>query len=149
MSISLSFMVVDDSSVMSRMLKNTIKSLGHEVIGECQEPKQALKMYKELKPDIVTMDINMPGHTGIDVLKEIVDENNDAIVIMITAEGIKKSIVQSLNNGAKGYLLKPIAPDKLKETINKIITKYFQDRVNATPDVNLDNESDETTSDSE
>ena len=142
MSISLSFLVVDDSSVMSRMLKNTIKSLGHNVIGECQEPKQALKMYKELKPDIVTMDINMPGHTGIDVLKEIIDENNDAIVVMITAEGMRKSIIQSLNNGAKGYLLKPIAPEKLRETINKIITKYFQDRVNTIPEVDESSESD-------
>ena len=129
MAISLSFLVIDDSSIMTRMLSNTLKSLGHKVVGECQDPYEAIQMYKKLQPDVVTMDINMPGQNGIDVLKKLTEEFENSVVIMVTAEGIKTSIVQSLNNGAKGYLLKPISPDKLKDTINKLIEKYFSHMV--------------------
>jgi len=116
--------VVDDSLITVRKLAQMLEDLGYKVVGFAQTGNDALAKYKELRPDLVTMDITLPDMSGIDVVRRILDQDSKALIIMITSHGQEKMVVDSIEAGAKGYVMKPVKSEILKETIEKVFTTY-------------------------
>ena len=116
----LNVMIVDDSLVIRRTLAGKLKSMGHQVVAEAKSGKEAIELYSEHIPDLVTMDITMPGISGVEALKEIKKNFEDAKIIMVTSHGEEKLVMEAITSGAKGYVLKPINQAKLTEAINKL-----------------------------
>jgi len=122
----LNVLVVDDSLAIRIKMKGFLKKLGHDIVREAKEGKEAIQLYKEYAPDLITMDISMPGMNGVDALKEIMEiSNREANVIMITANGQDGIVKDALKLGAKGYILKPISKEKLQDSIGQIFPEYF------------------------
>jgi len=117
---SLKVLIVDDASFMRTMLKDILTSGGFDLAGEATDGNEAVQKYKELKPDVVTMDIVMPLKSGIDAVKEIIALNKDARIIMCSALGQESLVLEAINAGAKDYIIKPFDPDKVIEMVKKV-----------------------------
>ncbi len=103
-------LVVDDSKVMRSMVNQILKSEQYEICGEAGDGEEAIELFKKLKPDVMTLDINMPKKNGIETLKEIISGNPEARIVMLTSEGQKSSVVEAIALGARDYIVKP--PDR-------------------------------------
>ncbi|MDH4620206.1 response regulator [Brevibacillus sp. AY1] len=114
-------MIVDDAAFMRTMLKDSITKAGYEVVGEGKDGEEAVKLYKQLRPDLVTMDITMPGMDGIAAVKEIRAFDPKAKVIMCSAMGQQAMVVEALKAGAKDFLVKPFIYDRVKDSIEKVL----------------------------
>ncbi len=112
-------LIVDDASFMRMMIKDILVKNGYEVVGEAADGAQAVTMYKELKPDLVTMDITMPEMDGITALKNIKAENPNAVVIMCSAMGQQAMVIDAIQAGAKDFIVKPFQADRVLEAISK------------------------------
>lgn len=111
------FLVVDDSPMERFTLKTCIEKLGHEVIAEAKNGVEALAMYKKLRPDVVMLDIIMPNDSGIDVLKQLMDYDKDAKVIMCTSAATENAVINTVKLGAIYFLAKPLEMDSLSKVI--------------------------------
>jgi len=136
MSRKLNILVVDDSLIMRVNLIRSLEWLGHKIVAEAVNGESSITAYKKYKPELVTMDITMPDMDGITAVKKIKELNNNANVIMITSHGQEAMVMNALKAGAKGYILKPVSPEKLKESIGKI----FPELENVVIDELLDEE---------
>ena len=116
----LNVVVVDDSVLMRNNIKSYVEELGHKVVGEAENGIVAVEMCSKLNPDIITMDITMPDMDGITAIKKIREFNTDVNIIISTSHGQENIIMQSLQAGAKGYILKPMNKDKLSDIIDNI-----------------------------
>ncbi len=117
-------LIVDDSQITVRKLAQLLEDLGYKVVGFAQTGMVALERYRELHPDLVTMDITLPDMSGIDVVRQILAENPNALIVMITSHGQEQMVIDSIEAGAKGYVMKPVKPEILKETIEKVFATY-------------------------
>ena len=115
------FLIVDDSAVMRRNIRNILEEVGHEVVFEAVDGREVLPAYINHKPDIVTMDISMPEVDGIEALKTLIHNFPNVKVIMISAMGQKQQVLEAIKLGAKSYLVKPIEKDKFLDIIAKFI----------------------------
>lgn len=116
-------LVVDDSKFMRLTLKNMLEKMGgHEVVGEAEDDVSAIEKYKQLKPDLVTMDIIIPVESGLRAVKEIMSLDPKAKIIMVSAMGQEKVVEEAISLGAKGFITKPVVPDKLISEINKVLS---------------------------
>jgi two-component system chemotaxis response regulator CheY len=113
-------LIVDDAAFMRASLKNMLERNGYEVVGEADNGEIAIKKYKALIPDIVTMDITMPKMDGIKSLQAIRAINKNANVVVISAMGKENLVRQAIIHGAKGFILKPIKEDHLIKTLDKV-----------------------------
>jgi two-component system chemotaxis response regulator CheY len=117
-------LIVDDAKIMRMSIKNMLTDLGHKVIGEADSGYRAIQEYKNLKPDIVTMDITMPQENdiadGIEAVKQIMAFDKNAKIVMITSHGEQEKVIKAIQSGASNYLLKPLNIDRLKEVIDKL-----------------------------
>jgi two-component system chemotaxis response regulator CheY len=111
-------MVVDDSMFMRKVLKSMLTKLGHNIICEATEGREAVFKYKQFRPDIVTMDITMPGMDGLTALKEIITIHPEARIIICSAIHYQSLVIQGLRAGASDFIGKPIESVKLTEAIN-------------------------------
>lgn len=116
-------LIVDDSIVMRKNLASILLKAGHSIIAEASNGKQAVTMYEEFKPDVVTMDISMPVLNGVDAVKEIIKFDSKAKIIMISAVNQKKMVFNAINYGAKHYIVKPIEQNKVLGIINEVLTE--------------------------
>ena len=96
-------LITDDTAFMRMTLKNVIEKNGFEVVGEAGDGEEAIAKYKELRPDLVTMDITMPKMDGITALKEIMKVDPNAKIIVCSAMGQKPMVIEALNAGAKDF----------------------------------------------
>jgi len=112
-------LIVDDSSMMRRLVKNIVIKNGYSVIGEASNGKVAVRKFKELRPDIVTMDLVMDEMTGIEALSRILGEDPDANVIMISSMGQDVIVRDAIVLGAKDFLLKPFNEEEVMGAISK------------------------------
>lgn len=117
---SLKVLIVDDASFMRTMLIDILTSGGFELAGEATDGVEAVQKFRELKPDIVTMDIVMPLKSGIDAVREIIALNKDARIIMCSALGQESLVLEAINAGAKDYIIKPFDPDKVIEMVKRV-----------------------------
>lgn len=111
-------LIVDDSFLARKKLKNIIDTTEHKIVGEAEDGYEAFKKYRELEPDVVTMDINMPYLDGIGALKLIKESYTDAKVIMATVLGQGNKMLEALNLGAVNYINKPFNEEKVINAIN-------------------------------
>ena len=117
-------LVVDDALFMRKMLSDILKKEGFEVVGETDNGKDAIDKYKELKPDLVTMDIVMPKMEeidGIGAVREIVKADPDAKIIMVSAMGQHTLVVEAIQAGAKDFIVKPFQPSRVVEAIRRVL----------------------------
>lgn len=114
-------LVTDDALFMRVTLKNILTRNGYEVVGEASNGVEAVRMYTQLKPDLVTMDITMPQMDGICALKEIRAQDPEAMVVMCTAMGQKNMVVEAIQAGAKDFIVKPFQPERVLEAIGKLL----------------------------
>ena len=113
-------MIVDDSSIIIKTLSKHLKNFGFNIVGVAKNGQEAMSMYAELEPDLVTMDITMPIMNGIEALQAIRAYDQSAKVIMITSHGEERLVMDAISFGAKGYILKPITPIKIKQALQKV-----------------------------
>ena len=113
-------LIVDDAAFMRISIKNMLTKNGYEVVGEAENGKTGVEKFKELSPDIVTMDITMPEMSGLDALKEIVKIDPDARVIMVSAMGQEAMVRDAIISGAKGFIVKPFKEDGIISAIKRI-----------------------------
>lgn len=113
-------LIVDDAAFMRISIKNMLTKNGYEVVGEAENGKIGVEKYKELSPDIVTMDITMPEMSGLDALKEIIKINPAAQVIMVSAMGQEAMVRDAIISGAKGFIVKPFKEDGIISAIKKL-----------------------------
>jgi two-component system, chemotaxis family, chemotaxis protein CheY len=114
-------LVVDDAAFMRMMIKDILTKNGYEVVGEAQDGAQAVEKYKELSPDLVTMDITMPEMDGITALKNIKAFNSEAKIIMCSAMGQQAMVIDAIQAGAKDFIVKPFQADRVIEAIQKAL----------------------------
>ena len=118
---SKNILIVDDANFMRMMLKNILTKNGYNVIGEAENGVQAIEKYKELKPDLVTLDITMPEMDGLQAAKAIKAEDPNATIIMCSAMGQQAMVVDAIKAGAKDFIVKPFQEDRVIEAIKKIL----------------------------
>ncbi|MCS6767819.1 MAG: response regulator [Candidatus Nitrosocaldus sp.] len=114
-------MVVDDAAFMRIVLKDILKNLGYTNIIEAPDGLAAIEQYKKFKPDLVTMDVNMPKMDGIQALKQIVKINPMAKVIMVTAVEQRYIVQEAIRNGAKDYIVKPFDRAMVGTVIERVL----------------------------
>ncbi|GIO41825.1 MULTISPECIES: response regulator [Paenibacillus] len=114
-------LIVDDAAFMRMMIRDILTKNGFEVVGEAQDGAQAVEKFKELRPDLVTMDITMPEMDGIAALKEIKNMDANARVIMCSAMGQQAMVIDAIQAGAKDFIVKPFQADRVIEAINKTL----------------------------
>ena len=110
-------LVVDDSILMRRMIAESLMDSGWDVAGEAQDGEEAVDRYRELSPDAVTMDIVMPNADGLYALKEILDLDPDAKVVVVSALNQTKLISEAIRRGAQDFIAKPFLPEQLQQTM--------------------------------
>ena len=114
-------LVTDDAAFMRMMLKDILVKEGYEVVGEAVNGADGVEKYNSLKPDLVTMDITMPDMDGITALKNIRQSDPSAKVIMCSAMGQQAMVVESIQAGARDFIVKPFQRDRVIEAIKKVI----------------------------
>lgn len=115
-------LIVDDSRTSRRILRVIIEDMGNTVIGEAVNGDEGVAMFKELNPDIVTLDITMPVKDGVAALKEIMEINPKAKVIMVTAAGQKGNVVEAIKMGAFEFVTKPFDEEIIRQVFRKALS---------------------------
>lgn len=116
-------LIVDDSKTSRKILGDVIRNMGLEVIGEAVNGEDGFIKYKELRPDIVTMDITMPVMSGLESLLLIKHEDENAKVVMITAAGQKNNLMAAVKAGAEEFLTKPLDEAEIRRVIGDLAAK--------------------------
>ena len=114
-------LLVDDAAIMRMMLKDILVKNGYDVVGEAENGTKAVEKYKELKPALVVMDITMPEMNGIDATKNIKAFDAGATIIMCSAMGQQSMVIESIQAGARDFIVKPFQPDRVLEAVQKVI----------------------------
>ncbi|WFR59657.1 response regulator [Anaerocolumna sp. AGMB13025] len=113
-------LIVDDAAFMRMSIKTILIKAGFEVAGEAGNGLEAVRKYKELKPDVVTMDITMPEMTGIDAVKVIMEFDPKAKILMVSAMGQESLVKESIMSGARSFIVKPFTEEQVIQSINKL-----------------------------
>jgi two-component system chemotaxis response regulator CheY len=114
-------LVVDDAAFMRMMIKDVLSKNGYEILGEAENGQKAIEKYKELNPDLVIMDITMPEVDGIQAVKEIKKIDANAKIIMCSAMGQQAMVIESIQAGARDFIVKPFQADRVVEAVKKVI----------------------------
>jgi two-component system chemotaxis response regulator CheY len=110
-------LVVDDAAFMRKVLSDTLSRGGHEVVGEAGDGVEAVERFRELRPDLATLDITMPGKDGIQALKEILLYDPRARVVICSALGQEANVLESIRAGARDFVVKPFQPDRVLQAV--------------------------------
>ena len=113
--------VCDDAAFMRMMIKDILSKNGYNIVGEAENGAKAVEKYAETKPDLVLMDITMPEMDGIQALKKIKESDPGAKIIMCSAMGQQAMVIESIQSGAKDFIVKPFQPDRVLEAVKKVI----------------------------
>ncbi len=117
-------LIVDDSKFMRKMLSDILTEEGHQIVGEAENAMEATSLYKKLKPDLVTLDIIMPEVEGADALsalKEMVEINPQARVVMVSAMGQEEVVEECIRVGAKDFIVKPFRSPGVAEVVKAVL----------------------------
>lgn len=114
-------LVCDDAIFMRAMIGDILRQAGFEVVGEAETGVQAVEKYRELKPDLVTMDIVMPDMGGIDAVRAIIAEYPNAQILMCSAMGQQALVVEAVQAGARDFVVKPFQPSRVLEAVQRVL----------------------------
>ncbi|MBQ8591455.1 MAG: response regulator [Lachnospiraceae bacterium] len=114
-------LICDDAAFMRMMIKDILTKNGYNVAGEAENGAKAVEKYNELKPDLVLMDITMPEMDGIQALKAIKASDPGALVIMCSAMGQQAMVIESIQGGAKDFIVKPFQAERVLEAVKKVV----------------------------
>ena len=114
-------LICDDAAFMRMMIKDILSKNGYVIAGEAENGLKAVEKYRELKPDLVMMDITMPEMDGIQALKKIKEEDPSATIIMCSAMGQQAMVIESIQSGAKDFIVKPFDKDRVLEAVKKAV----------------------------
>jgi RNA polymerase sigma factor (sigma-70 family) len=124
--------IADDHTVVRQGIRGVLEGIeGLEVVGEAGDGDEALELTRELKPDVVVLDVNMPGRTGLEVAVALRDEGVGARVLMLSMHDDPEYVLQAVRAGADGYVLKDVAPSELRDAVKAVHEgrEYFTARV--------------------
>ena len=116
-----SILIVDDAAFMRMMIKDILSKNGYEVIGESENGAKAIEKYKEMSPDLVIMDIKMPEVDGITAVREIRKMDPNSKIIMCSAMGQQAMVIESIQAGARDFIVKPFQADRVIEAVRKAL----------------------------
>ena len=114
-------LVVDDAAFMRKMVSDALTRGGHEVVGEAGNGTEAVTRFQELRPELTTLDITMPEKDGLTALKEIIELDPSARVIMCSALGKESKVLESIKLGARDFVVKPFKPERVQEAVTKAL----------------------------
>lgn len=114
-------LICDDAAFMRMMIKDILTKNGYNIVGEAENGAKAVEKYAELKPDLVLMDITMPEMDGIEALKKIKAADANASIIMCSAMGQQAMVIESIQSGAKDFIVKPFQADRVLEAVQKVV----------------------------
>ena len=114
-------LICDDAAFMRMMIKDILTKNGYNIVGEAENGAKAVEKYAELKPDLVLMDITMPEMYGIEALKKIKAADANASIIMCSAMGQQAMVIESIQSGAKDFIVKPFQADRVLEAVQKVV----------------------------
>lgn len=116
-----SILIVDDAAFMRMMIKDILSKNGYTVVGEAENGLKAVEKYKDLNPDLVIMDITMPEMDGIQAVKQIKSLNSSAKIIMCSAMGQQAMVIESIQAGARDFIVKPFQAERVLEAVKKVV----------------------------
>lgn len=114
-------LICDDAAFMRMMIKDILSKNGYNVVGEAENGAIAVEKYSETNPDLVLMDITMPEMDGIQALKKIKEKDPNASIIMCSAMGQQAMVIESIQAGAKDFIVKPFQADRVLEAVKKVV----------------------------
>jgi two-component system, chemotaxis family, chemotaxis protein CheY len=114
-------LVVDDAAFMRKMVGDALAQGGHEVVGEAGDGRQAVEYFRQLQPEVTTLDITMPEQDGLQTLREIVSLDPSARVVMCSALGQESKVLEAIKCGARDFVVKPFKPDRVLEAVAKAL----------------------------
>lgn len=117
---SLRVMIVDDALFMRNILKDIFEQAGYAVVAEADNGEEVLPLYREVAPDLVTMDIVMPKRSGLEALRELMAADPAARVIMVSALGQEALVLEAVESGARDFIVKPFKEAKVLETVRRV-----------------------------
>lgn len=115
-------LIVDDTDFMRMMIKDILTKNGYEIAGEATDGLSAIEKYKEVNPDLVTMDITMPEMDGVAAVQAILDIDSAARIIMVSAMGQQAIVIEAIQAGAKDFIVKPFIPERVLEAVSKALS---------------------------
>jgi len=114
-------LIVDDATFIRTLVKDILVPKGFEIAGEATNGNEAMAKYEELSPDLVTMDITMKEKDGLEAARDILLKHPDARIIMVTALGNEKMLVDSIKLGVKDFIVKPFKPERILSAVKKAL----------------------------
>jgi len=127
MSRPITALVVDDEAHLRSYLKLILKQLGFERIYEAGNGQEGIELFKRWKPELVLMDVNMPVKEGLEALKEIMEHDEDAVVVMASSVASRQAIESSIEYGASYSLRKDMKKDEIVDTLNNLIEEIWEE----------------------
>ena len=117
----LKLMIVDDSNIIRRKIERSNKIKQLQVVGKARNGVEAVQLFKQTDPDVVTMDITMPEMDGIECVKEIVAINPNVLILVVSALSDKATAIEALKKGANGFLCKPFSDKQLNDALEELL----------------------------
>lgn len=114
-------LVVDDAGFMRKMVQTHLSKAGYTDFVEGEDGQRAVELYKEIKPDLVIMDITMPNLNGIEALRQIKGFDADAKIVMCSAMGQEAMVMEAIKLGALDFIVKPFKAERIVQTVNKVL----------------------------
>ena len=114
-------LVCDDALFMRTMVGDILQQAGFEIVGEAQTGAEAVEKYRQLQPDLVTMDIVMPEMGGIDAVREITRSHPQARILMCSAMGQQALVIEAIQAGARDFVVKPFQPSRVLEAVQRVM----------------------------
>ena len=114
-------LVVDDALIMRAMIKDLANQAGWEIAGEATNGREGIERYRELRPDLVTLDIVMPELDGVEALRALREEFPEAAVVMVTAIDQKEKLSECIRLGARDFIVKPFDRDHLRSLFERYL----------------------------
>jgi len=119
---SVNILVVDDAKFMRVSIKNMLEKADYKVIAEAENGREALKKYKSEEPDLVTMDITMPEKDGLEATRDILNYDSEASIIMVSAMGQQKIVIEAIEAGAQDFVVKPFDEKRVLEAAKNVLS---------------------------
>lgn len=114
-------LIVDDIPYVRKALKQILTSRGFRVIGEAENGEEAIKLYQEIKPDVVTMDLVMPTMNGVEATKRILQIAPDACIVVLSAMMQENLVAEAIHAGARDYIVKPFQTEEVLKIMNQTV----------------------------